>query len=144
MSKFEFPEHLDVGDPVEYAQDGTSADRCLALIMEVKSGSAKSVDLMLFPSMEFRRDCWHVNDPRVEAQKDIFIKQEDRGVFRLVGDHKYRKTMSARLDALGRLCQDLVKDNGKLKLQMQQILDPSAEVVHTQTPARRRKATVGV
>lgn len=118
---FEFPEYLDVGDPVEYSADGTSQDRCMALITEVKRGSAKSVDLMLFPSMEPRRDCWHIKDPRVETRKDVFIEQENRGVFRLVGNHKHREAMAARLDSLERVCRDLVRDNGKLKLQMQEL-----------------------
>ncbi len=142
-NEFVFPEDIDVGDPVEYSADGTSKDRCTAMVMEVKRGSAKSVDVMLLPSMEFRRDCWHINDPRVEAKKQVFIEQENRGVFRLVGNHKHRQATSARLASLERVCHDLVIDNGKLKAEMLKLQNPSVSEPTTSVapsrPLRQRK-----
>ena len=49
---------------------------------------SKAVDLALFypgaATMVPREDCWHIDDPRVLTEADVFIKQPHRGVFELI------------------------------------------------------------
>jgi hypothetical protein len=156
MAEFKFPRHLEMGDRVAYSPDGTSKDKCLAWITEVKDSSAMSLDLCLIPTGELRRDCWHADDPRVETHSHIFTQQEDRGVFRLIGDQSYREMMSRRLDALERLCQDLVKDNGRMKLEINRMQPskplaaaplappPATYLEQKRGPGRPRKVPAGV
>ncbi len=128
--QFTFPEHLTMGDRVEYSPDGTSQSRCLAMILEVKASSAMSVDLLLYlpgGSQAFRRDCWHADDPRVESHPEVFTQQENRGVFRLLGDQQYRVEMSNRLQSLERVCRGLVVDVGTLRATMRELQEAAPQ-----------------
>ncbi len=74
---------LSIGDAVKYSSTPRFTDVSCGIVMKVKN---TGVDLVLITpgGIDYRRDVWYVDDPRVKKLENLFYRtglMADRGVF---------------------------------------------------------------